>query len=237
MTGTTAGPGARSARPTAGRRAQPARRSPSGRARRKAAAAVARRRRWGLLGAGGALVALAAAVLGLHFASTARASSGAGPSSPSGSATGPAVGETAPAGTFTTLSGHVLDVASLRGHPTLLWFVSTWCSSCQAGTVAMAHALPTLEADGVRVDEIELYEDLGQSGPSMRQFARALAGPELSSPAWTFGVSSASLTRVYDPRAYLDIYYLLDANGRIVYVNGSPAATMSQLLAAAKSLS
>lgn len=120
----------------------------------------------------------------------------------------------------------------MKGHPALVWFVSTWCSSCQAGTQAMAQNVARLQADGVRVDEVELYQDLGQPGPSITAFARNFAGAESANPDWIFGTSSASLTRTYDPQSYLDIYYLLDAQGQIVYVNGSPGSTMPQLLAA-----
>jgi len=201
----------------------------SNRARRQVAAARARRRmRWGYAAAGVALLLIGGLVLGLHYANRPAAASGA-PSIPS-------PGQPAPAGTFTTLTGRTVNVADLVGRPTLVWFVSTWCSSCQAGTETMAENLAKLRADGVRVDEVELYRDLGQSGPSMGTFARTLAGSQYGNPAWTFGVSSSGLTRTYDPQSYLDIYYLLDAAGRITYVNSSPGSTMPQLLAAAKGL-
>jgi thiol-disulfide isomerase/thioredoxin len=91
-----------------------------------------------------------------------------GNTGPSGGTAPATVGHQAPDGTFTALSGQNVSVTSLRGKPTLLWFVSTWCSSCQAGTSAMAHDLAELKAAGVRVDEVELYRDLGQSGPAIR---------------------------------------------------------------------
>lgn len=203
----------------------------SSKARRRAEAAAKRRRRWGFGAGGVAVLAVGATVVGLHYANRPTGS----PTSAQASAA-PSVGNRAPAGTFTTLSGRTVDVASLHGHPTLVWFVSTWCSSCQAGTQAMAHNLARLRADEVRVDEVELYRDLGQSGPSMTAFAKALAGPDATNSDWTFGTSSASLTRTYDPQGYLDVYYLLDAHGDITYVNGSPASTMPQLLAAAGKL-
>jgi thiol-disulfide isomerase/thioredoxin len=200
-------------------------------ARRQAAAAAARRRRnrrWGL-GSGLGVVAVLGVVLGLHFAAGSPPGAGAGSGIP-------AAGRVAPPGTFTTLSGQTLNVTSLRGHPTLLWFVSTWCSSCQAGTQAMAQNLGKLTADGVQVDEVELYADLGQSGPSMGRFAKVLAGAAYTNPDWTFGVSSQGLTRTYDPQSYLDIYYLLNAKGQVTYVNSSPGSTMFQLLQAAGNL-
>jgi thiol-disulfide isomerase/thioredoxin len=203
----------------------------SNRARRQAARqAAARRKRWAWGGAGFAALLVLAAVLGAHFAS-----SSSGPVKSSNPP--PAEGAVAPGGTFTTLAGKTVSLSSFRGHPTLLWFMTTWCSSCEAGTEAMAKdILPKLAADGVKVVQVENYQDLGQSGPSLGNFAKTLAGPEFHNPDWIFGMASSSLTRRYNPQAYLDIYYLINAKGRIVYVNSSPASTMSQLLSAAKGL-
>jgi thiol-disulfide isomerase/thioredoxin len=203
--------------------------SSGGSRRRRAAQEAARWRRWRIGGAIAVAVAAAGAVLGLHYANRPTGTAGA----PTAAATSDRL---APDGTFTDLAGQTVNVASLRGRPTLLWFVSTWCSSCQAGTTVIAQNLAKLTADGVRVDEIELYDDLGQSGPSMAQFAHVLAGAQFGNPDWTFGVSSAGLTRAYDPQGDLDIYYLLDSKGQVTYVNSSPGSTMSQLLAAAGKL-
>jgi len=204
---------------------------PTSAARRRAE--VQRRRRNRLLAGASfmAIVALAGVVVGLHVAhgpSGAESSSAAAASLP--------VGTTAPDGSFTTLDGTTDTVAALRGQPTLIWFVTTWCSSCQAGTQVMAQHVATLAADGVRVVEVENYADLGQSGPPMGTFARTLAGSAVSNPDWTFGEASSTLTRTYNPRAYLDLYYLIDAKGKITYVNSSPGSTMPQLLGAAKAL-
>lgn len=200
----------------------------SNRARRRAEAAVtARRRRIWVSTIAATILAVVGLVLGLHFATgTARAAPPAAP----------ATGRGAPGGTFTLLSGKTLDVASLRGRPALLWFVTTWCSSCQVGTQSMAANIAKFDAAGVPVYEIEVYRDLDQSGPSMTQFSQALAGSELANPDWNFAVSSQALTQSYDPQSYLDIYYLLDANGQVAYVNSSPGATMGDLLAAIRSL-
>lgn len=156
--------------------------------------------------------------------------------SASGNGGSPATGAGAPDGGFTTTSGATETVSSLRGRPALLWFVTTWCSSCQAGTQAMASKVGRLAALGVRVVELENAGDLGQSGPSITAFAQ-LAGPASRNPDWTWGVAASSLTTLYNPHGYLDIYYLLNAQGRVVYVNSSPAATMGELLAKASQLS
>jgi hypothetical protein len=143
----------------------------------------------------------------------------------------PAAGSAAPGGSFTTVSGRTETIASLRGHKALLWFVATWCPSCQAGTQAMAGQVARLRAAGVRVVEVEDYADLGQPGPAMTSFARQLAGAAYHDPGWTFGTASQALTRAYNPRGYLDIYFLLGSSGRVAYIGSAPGSTMSQLLA------
>ncbi|MGC8460605.1 MAG: TlpA family protein disulfide reductase [Candidatus Dormibacteria bacterium] len=189
------------------------------------------RRLWIAGIATGICVLILGVVLGLHLRSTSLTST-------TGVRMGSsqAVGLVAPNGTLMTTSGQKLRVASFRGKPTLLWFVSTWCSSCQAGTQTMAQNISRLQADGVRVVEVELYRDLGQAGPSISSFGYQLAGAEYSNPDWIFATSSSALTREYDPGSYLDIYYLLNAQGRITYVNGSPSSTMSNILAEASKL-
>ena len=79
---------------------------------------------------------------------------------------------------------------------------------------------------------VELADDLGQSGPSITAFARQYAGAASANPDWTWGVASSRLTATYDPAGELEIYYLLDASGRVTYVNSPLVSTMSGLLGA-----
>jgi len=176
-------------------------------------------RRWAIGWLAGGLVLVAAVVAAIAV--------GSGAPKPAGEAK---EGAPAPEGTFVEADGARRTIASLRGQTTLLWFVSTWCSSCQAGTAAMAENLSRLTGKGVKVVELELYEDLGQPGPSIAEFARRYAGPAAANPNWRFGLASATLTHSYDPEAYLDIYYVIDPSGRITYSNSSPASTMGELL-------
>jgi thiol-disulfide isomerase/thioredoxin len=203
--------------PTAGapaRSGAPARPRGPGQARRQAQP----QRRWiGRAALGLGLVAAIAIVVAVTAAHSTK--------SPS------ATGQAAPDGSFTTTTGRTETVSALRGQPTLLWFVATWCSSCQAGTTAMAQQISNFAAHHVRVVELEMADDLGQSGPPITEFGQQLAGLAYHNPDWTWGVASSALTQTYNPNGYLDIYYLLDRQGRIAYVNGSPGATMGQLLA------
>lgn len=196
-----------------------------------------RRRRARRLGWAAAAAAAAVAAVAVVIAVTAggRDTTAGGTNAASGG-TIPAVGSAAPDGTFTTVSGKTVTVASLRGHKTLLWFVATWCPSCQAGTQAMAGQAARLRAAGVQVIEVEDSADLGQPGPPMTSFARQFSGAASRGPEWTFGTASPALTRAWNPRGYLDVYFLLGSSGRVAYINSGPASTMSQLLARAGGL-
>ncbi len=204
----------------------------SGAARRRAEAQRHKRNRLLFGGSVTVVVALVALVIALHVANGNSGSASA--SSPSGASL--PIGTTAPNGTFTTLAGKTETVTTLRGKPTLIWFMTTWCSSCEAGTQSMAQNIATLAADGVHVVEVENYADLGQSGTPMNAFAKTLAGSAFSNPDWTFGEASSTFTHTYNPKAYLDLYYLISSKGKITYVNSSPASTMPQLLQAASQL-
>ena len=193
------------------------------RANEAARQAAAHRRRVIGMGVAGVLVAAIIAVVAVVASSKST-------SAPTSQSTG--VGAIAPNGSFTTASGAQAAIGSLRGHPTLVWFVTTWCSSCQAGTQALAGEIGHLASRGVRVVELELADDLGQSGPSITAFARQYAGAASANPDWTWGVASSRLTATYDPAGELEIYYLLDASGRVTYVNSPLVSTMSGLLGA-----
>lgn len=214
--------------PPATRAHTPEARSKSAARNRRAALAAGSAsswRRWALPGAAGVLIVVIIVAIVI----------GNSTSKPSGSTSGEStlntsVGSRAPQGSFTTTTGATQSVSSLRGHAALIWFVTTWCSSCAAGTQAMASNIAKLAANHVRVVEVENAKDLGQEGMSMTSFASRLAGRQVHNPDWTFGLASSALTRTYNPSGYLDIYYLLTPSGRIAFVNSSPAATMGQLL-------
>ena len=208
----------------------PASRSPAKAAERRHRA---RSIRWA---AAGAAAVAAAAVITVFAVAGGRAGGTAGGPSSAAGANPPAAGTLAPAGSFTTVAGSARTVSSLRGQPVLVWLVTTWCPGCQAGTRALPADLVRLSAHRIRVVELEDYADLGQPGPGMAAFGPQFAGAAYRSPDWVFGTASEALTQAYNPRGYLDIYYLIDSAGRVVYVNSGPAATMEQLLARAGGL-
>lgn len=180
--------------------------------------------RWRLAALRIALVATLAAAAG---ASAAAASSPAVLS----------VGAPAPGGSYTTIDGSAGSVAALHGHTVLLWFVTTWCQHCQAGTRTLASAIDRLTTHGVQVVELESSGNFGRSGPSLAAFRKTYAGSAATNPQWTWGTASKAMTEAYDPGGYDNVYYLVEPDGHISYVNASPSATLPKLMTAVIDLS
>ncbi|TAM60598.1 redoxin domain-containing protein [bacterium] len=140
----------------------------------------------------------------------------------------PGIGQPAPAFAYRLTDGKTLTPSELRGHPYMLWLMATWCSSCQGGTAVVAQHIGELRAHGVRVVQVEVANDLGYSGPPLASFRKAV-GMAAASPNWYWGELTRAQTQTLDPRAYPDIYYLINAQGRIVAIDGAPAATWSSI--------
>lgn len=143
---------------------------------------------------------------------------------------GAAVPAPAPVVPYTTAHGQIRSTAQFKGHPTLLWLVSTWCSSCAAGLHTLTRHATELDETGLRVVILRNYKNDGYPGPDIRQFT-AQTVPQFKVPkSWTLGQASKRLDRAYNPRHYPDIYFFIDAKGRIESVGGAPAATMDEIL-------
>jgi len=141
----------------------------------------------------------------------------------------------APNGTFTTPSGATATIASLRGKPTMVWFVAAGCASCAASIPAVSQRLAQLSSDGVQVVTLGLYGDFSSGKQGVAQllsFGRAAAGTTITRPGWTWGMASAALSVAYDPSGTPDVYALIGPDGHIRYQNTVPVSTMPQLLAA-----
>lgn len=166
-------------------------------------------------GRGPAVVIILVSIVLLLGIAYALISLGSGSPHNTSSATGIESGETAPDFRITLLNGSSTSLSSFRGHTVLLWFVTTWCSSCQLGAQELASSYySALSSKGITILTVELYNDLGQPGPSLGQFAMQYGnGP--SSRGWSYGNATQSVAYTYDPRAYLDVYYVIGANGTI----------------------
>lgn len=155
-------------------------------------------RRWIFAGVGVVIVVLVAYVI-LHSSASGLARTGGA----------------APDFTFTGLSGNSHSLSSYKGHPLVLWWVATFCSGCSEGTSYFAqNYYSQYHTEGVTLLEIEDYNDLGQPGPSMSSFATS--NGYNGQAGWVMGIGSASGTQSYNPNGYLDVYYVINAQGNIV---------------------
>ena len=127
------------------------------------------------------------------------------------------VGETAPDYAFQLANGSTQRISNYRGNPLLLWFVATWCSSCAQGNTAVADNIPFFKEHGVKIIELEQYDDLGSPGPSISQFVSQYGNNNTYIEG---GIASYNMTLAYNtpPTFQLDIYYLISPNGKILYV-------------------
>jgi len=145
-------------------------------------------------------------------------------------------------GTFTTASGTTATIASLRGTPTMVWFVAGGCASCAASIPAVAAHLDQLTEHGLRVLTLGLYGDFPSGRAGVTQLlgfgksAARLARESITHPGWEWGMASKSLSLAYDPSGTPDLYVLIGPMGHIRYRNSVPVSTMGKLLAAAKRL-
>jgi thiol-disulfide isomerase/thioredoxin len=105
---------------------------------------------------------------------------------------------------------------SFHGRPILLWFVTTWCSSCQDGAKMLSSQYyGELNGKGVVIITIELYNNLGQNGLSLSEFAQNYGGGS-NKPNWYYGYSNQTTTYTFDPEAALDVYFAINSKGVIV---------------------
>ncbi len=156
-------------------------------------------------------VALVAAVVVLALAAYSLSSSNP---LPTGSTTA-VVGKTAPDFTFTALDGSTASLSSYRGHAVVLWWIATFCSTCQVGTQLFAQTYyAQYHSAGVALLEVMSYNDLGQPGPSLADFASA--NGYTGQAGWVLGSGSSQGTSIYNPTALLDLYYVVNAQGVIV---------------------
>jgi thiol-disulfide isomerase/thioredoxin len=139
------------------------------------------------------------------------------------------VGYMAPNYGFFLSNGSYVNLSAYKGHAVVLWFVATWCPTCAQGNEALNQSYQFFERHGIKVIELELYHDLGYQGPSIASFVRSYASDAYTNNTIIPALAGYNMTAAYDPKGYLDIYYLISANGTVIYINGSPASTLGQL--------
>ncbi len=139
-----------------------------------------------------------------------------------------AVGDTAPNYSFQLINGSTENISSYRGKPLLLWFVTTWCSGCAQGNTVLANNLAFFEEHGVKIIELEQYDDLGYSGMPISQFISEYG----ENNTYVQGGSAGyNMTIAYNtpPTLQLDIYYLIGPNGKILYMGEGLSSELNEI--------
>ena len=140
------------------------------------------------------------------------------------------IGDYAPDSAFFFANGTEANLSSYKGHEVLLWFVATWCSGCAQGNELLNSSYKEFGEHGVKVVELELYNDLGYSGENIENFVQEFAPEAYQKNVVIPAYASYNMTLAYDSQGYLDIYYLISPNGKILYENGPLEATLPELL-------
>lgn len=138
------------------------------------------------------------------------------------------VGEMAPNYAFQLSNGTKTSIYNYRGKTTLLWFVVTWCSSCAQGNSVLANNIAFFEKHNITIIELEQYDDLGQNGMPISKFVSIYGNNNTHVQT---GIASYNMTIAYNtpPNFQLDIYYLINPSGKILYIGEGLAEGISTL--------
>jgi hypothetical protein len=113
------------------------------------------------------------------------------------------------------INGGTVSTKSLEGQPLVVWLMTTWCSSCaETSELLVSQYYNTFRSDGIRLLQIENYNDLNQQGQSLPAFVSQYGGS--NEPGWYIGTAPQWVTQQYNPAGVLDIYYLVNSQGYIV---------------------
>lgn len=134
------------------------------------------------------------------------------------------IGAVAPDATFTTIDGEEHKLSEYRGNKVMLFVLATWCQTCQQGARALQENNGNLQ--NIEFIIVKTYKNAGYPGPSIREFAQSYAPKMLNVQNWVFGDLSEESTRLWNPKNYPDIYWLIDEQGIVRHVSGAPTATM-----------
>lgn len=136
---------------------------------------------------------------------------------------GVAVG-TAPAWSFTDTEGMLHSNATAAGHPSLLFFMATWCGSCRATTPALKAVHADHAARGLQVFSVTV--ERGDDDAKLEAWKAQYQQP------WPHGRDSTwEMPRTFEIVAQSSVV-VLDAEGRVVEKWGYGQATEQAMRAA-----
>jgi hypothetical protein len=166
------------------------------------------------------IVVIAAAAIGFYYYELQLQKA----SEASNSRVGTDIGDHLPNFSFTLLDGTNTTLSNYynsANHTILLWLVATWSSYTTTGLSSLNSTYYSqLNAKGVIILVVELYNDMGKSGPTLSQLANQYGGAGKSN--WFFGTENSNVSTI-NPRYDIAVFYLLSPNGIIITPGyGSP---------------
>lgn len=138
------------------------------------------------------------------------------------------VGKLAPQFAYHLIDGQMLTPAQLQGHKYILWIMGTWCPSCQAGSQIAAQHIVDLARKHVAPVEMEAFDNLGGDGPSPASVKSGI-GKSANAPYRYWGILNQEQTATIDPKSAMDIFYLVDAHGKVIAQGMAPGAHWNQI--------
>lgn len=137
-------------------------------------------------------------------------------------------GGLAPEAHFTLSNGNDAHLSDFRNKKVMLWLLATWCPSCIAGAQILQESNNKLT--DLTIIALKTYGNAGYPGPSIEAFAKQNAPATLSASNWSWGNLSSESTKIYNPKNFPDIYFLIDKNGILKDIDGAPAATINKII-------
>lgn len=135
----------------------------------------------------------------------------------------------APAASF-TIEGKEYRISDFQDRRLMLWFLSTWCSSCIQAVKVLEERKSKLEASGMQIVVLKNHQNGGYPGPEIDDFINRYAASLSDTPNWMIGDATAEMGTTYNPRRYPDIYFLIDETGMLVAVDGAPAVSLDVIM-------
>ena len=128
----------------------------------------------------------------------------------------------APEFSVTGIDGRMVSLETLRGKPTVIWFMATWCPSCIRTARVIAEATQGIDVNVVAVSvwTKPILERIGALNPSypppdtpekLRRFLGSYGSLE-----WIGVLDDGTLYTLFNVTS-LDLVYVLDGDGRIVW--------------------
>ncbi len=122
----------------------------------------------------------------------------------------PAVRTAAPDFAVRTLDGGRLQLASVKGRPTVLFFMAYWCGTCLPEAQALGRLHAELSDRGIRIIAVDI--DPTSTPEALAEFREAAGNP-----GYVFAFDQDGATARAFRVANLDVTVIIDAAGRIAY--------------------